>query len=83
MTDVMATLFVDVHLAKAKLTLFHIGNCFSIASTGSAYSLPQMLLRVVVDSRTWLLRNELYDHRSSSFDIAFHGICAETNPNMR
>jgi len=83
MTDVMASLFVDVHLSKAKLTLFRIGNCFVITSTVSAYCLQQMLLRVVVDGRTRTLRNDLYDCRSSRFDIAFHGICAETNPNMR
>jgi len=83
MTDVMASLFVDVHPSKAKLTLFHIGNCFLIASTVSAYSLRQMLLRVVVDGRTRSSCNDLYDCRSSRFDIAFHGICGEKNTNMR
>jgi len=83
MTDVMASLFVDIHPSKAKLTLFHIGNCFLISSTVSAYSLGQMLLRVVADGRTRSSRNDLNDRRSSRFDIAFHGICAETNPNMR
>jgi len=83
MTDVMASLFVDVHPSKAKLTLFRIGNYFLIASTVSAYALRQMLLRIVADSRTRSSRNDLYDRPSSRFDIAFHGICAETNPNMR
>jgi hypothetical protein len=83
MTDGMASLFVDVQQSKAKLTLFRIGNWFLIASTVSAYSLRQMLLRVVVDGRTRSLRNALYDRRSSRFDIAFYGLCAETNPNMR
>jgi len=82
MTDVMAILFVDVHPSKAKLTLFHIGNCLLIASTGSAYSLRQMLLRVLADGRTRSSCNALYDHRCTRFDILFHGICAETNPNM-
>ena len=52
MTDVMASLFIDVHLSKAKLTLFREGNCFLIASTVSTYSLRQMLLRVVADGST-------------------------------
>jgi len=83
MIDVMASLFVHVHPAKAKLTLFRISNCFLIASTVSAYSLRGMLLRVVADGRTRSSRNELYDRHSWRFDIAFHGICAETNPNIR
>jgi len=83
MTDVMANLFVDAHPSKAKLTLFRDGNCFLIASTVSAYSLQQMLLRVVADGSTRSSRNALYDRRSSRFDIAFYGIWAETNPNMR
>jgi hypothetical protein len=83
MTDVIASLFVDVHPSKAKLTLFRSGNCFLIVSTVSAYSLRKMLLRVVADGGTRSSRNALYDRRSSRFDIAFHGLCAETNPNMR
>jgi hypothetical protein len=83
MTDVMASLFVDVCPSKAKLILFRIGNCFFIASTVSAYPLWQMLLRVVADGRTRSSRNVLYDRCSSRFDITFHGIWAETNPNMR
>jgi hypothetical protein len=35
------------------------------------------------DSNTNSLGNALYDCRSSRFDIAFHGICAKTKPNMR
>jgi len=83
MTDVMASLFVEVHSSKAKLTLFRNGNCFLIASTLSAYSLRQLLLRVVADGRTRWSRNAFYDRRSSRFHIAFHRISAETNPNMR
>ena len=83
MTDVMGNLFVDVHPSKAKLTLFRNGKCFLIASTVSAYSLRQMLLRVVADGSTGSSRNDSYDRRSSRFDIAFHGICAERNPNKR
>jgi len=79
----MASLFVEVHPSKAKLTLFRNGNCFLIASTVSASSFRQMLLRVVADGRTRLSRNALYDHRSSRFDMGFNGMCAETNPNMR
>jgi len=79
----MANLFVVVHSSKAKLTLFRNGNCFLIASTVSAYSLQEMLLRVVADRSTRSSRNALYDRRSSRFDIAFHGIWAETNRNLR
>jgi len=42
-----------------------------------------MLWRVIVDSSTRSSRNALYDRHSSGFDIAFHGMWAETNPNMR
>jgi hypothetical protein len=52
MADVMANLFVDVHLSKGTLTVFRTGNCFLIVSTVSAYTLLQMLLRVVADSST-------------------------------
>jgi len=83
MTEVVASLLVDVQPSKAKLTLFRIGNCFLIASTVSAYSLQQMILRVVADGRTRSSCNALYDRRSSTFDGAFHGLCAETNPYIR
>jgi len=79
----MASLFVDVHPSKAKQTLFRIRNCFLIASTVSAYSIQQMLLRVVADGRTRSSRNAFNNRGNSRFDIVFHGICAETNPNMR
>ena len=79
----MANLFFDVHPSKAKLTLFRDGNCFLIASTVSAYSVRQMMLRVVADGRTRSSLNALYDRHSSRFDIAFHGIQSDTNPNMR
>jgi hypothetical protein len=78
----MARSFVDVHPSKAKLTFCRNGNGFLIASTVSVYSLRQMLLRVVADGRTRLSRNAVYDRPSWRFDIAFHGIYAETNPNM-
>jgi len=83
MTEVIANLFVDVHPSKAKLTLFVDVNWFLIASTVSVYSLRQILLRVLADGNTNLLPYALYDRRSSTFDIAFHGICAETKPNTR
>jgi len=83
MTDVIANLSVDVHPSKAKLTSFVDGNCFLIASTVRVYSLRQILLRVLADGNTNSLRNALCDSRSSKFDIALHGICAKTKPNMR
>ena len=83
MTDVIANLFVDVHPTKAKLTLFLDGSCFLIASIGSVYTLPRVLLRVLADGNTSSLWNALYDRCNLRFDIAFHGICAKTKPNMR
>jgi hypothetical protein len=83
MTNVIANLFVDVNPSKAKLTLFLDGNCFLIASTVSGYSLRQILLRVLADGNPKLLCKALYEHRSSWFDIVFHGISGETKPNMR
>jgi len=83
MTDVIANLFVDVHPSKAKLPLFLDGSCFLIASTVSVYSLRQIILRVLAQGNTSLLRNALYDRRSSRLDIAFHRIWGETKPNMR
>jgi len=83
MTDVMASLFLEVHPSKAELTLFRNSNCLVNASTVSAYALRQMLLMVIADGRTRSSRNAFYDRRSSIFDIAFQGMSAETNPNMR
>jgi len=74
MTDVIATLFIDGHLSKAKLTLFLDGNCFLIASTVSVYSIWKMLLRVLADASINSHSNGLHDHYSSRFDIGFHGI---------
>jgi len=74
MTDIIANLFIDVHLSKAKLTLFLDGNCFLIASTVSVDPLQQILLRVLAESNTNLLRNALYDRRSTRFDIVFDGM---------
>jgi hypothetical protein len=79
----MASLFVDIHPSKAKLTLFLDGNCFLIASTVSVYSLQQILLRVLAHGNTNSLRNALYDRRCWRFDIEFHEIYAKTKPNMR
>jgi len=83
MTDVMAILIVDVHPSKAKLTLFLDGDCFLIASTVSAYSIPGMMVTGLAVSTTHSLQNALYDCRSSMFDIAYHGIGAKGNHNMR
>ena len=71
MTNMMTTLFHDIHLSKANLTLYHDGNYFSIASTVSAYSILQMLLRVVADGSTRSLSNAIYDCRSLGIDAAF------------
>ena len=82
MADLMASLFVDVHPFKAKLTLFRDGNCILITSTVSAYSIQQMFIRVVAKGSTRSLGNALYDHHSSRFETALHGICTKTNPNL-
>ena len=79
----MASFFVDVNQSQAKLTVFRDSNCFIIASTVSAYSLLEMLVRVGAEGSTESLRNAVYDHRSSRLDIAFHAIRAETNRNNR
>jgi len=83
MTDSMANLFVDVHPSKPRLTFFLDGNCFSMASNVSVFSIRQMLQRVMADGSTWSLCIALHDCRSSRFDITSHGIWAETYPNMR
>jgi hypothetical protein len=82
MVNLMARLFDDVHPSKAKLTLFLDSKCFLIASTVRVYSLRQMFYRVMGDGGTNSLRNVWYDRRSCLFNVAFHGISAETNPNM-
>jgi len=74
MTDGIPDVFIDVQLSKAKLTLFSDGNCFLIASPVSKYSLPQMLLRVLVDGSPSSLGNELYDRHTSKFVGAVHGL---------
>jgi len=79
----MASLFIDVHLLKAQLSLFRDGNCFIIASPISDNSLCQSLLEVEADSTTESLCNPLHDCRSLRFDTAFDEIWVETNPNMR
>jgi hypothetical protein len=62
MTDLVANLFVDVHLSKAKLIFFLECNCFLIASSASVYSLQQMLLRVLADGNTNVICNALNNH---------------------
>jgi hypothetical protein len=74
MSDVIANLFINVHLSKAKLTLFLDGNCILIASTVSEYSLRQIVLMVQADGYTKSLGNALYEHFNSRFDIAFQAI---------
>jgi len=79
----MASLFVDVQPSKAKITLFGDSDRFLIASKVGACSLRQMLLRVIADRSTKSSRNVLYDVLSTTFDIAFHGISTEPNPDIR
>jgi hypothetical protein len=74
MANGLPNVFVDVHPSKAKQTLFRDRVYFLIASTVSANSIRQMLLRVVVDGCTRLLSNPIYDHCSSRCDIMFRGI---------
>ena len=74
MIDPMASVFVDVYLSKAKLTLSRDSNCGLIASTVSAYSLWQRLLWVDADGSIMSSRNAFHDCRSSRFHIAFHVI---------
>jgi len=83
MTNDLANVLVDVYLLQVNLTLFLNANCILIASTVSEYTLQLMLLRVLVKGSTSSLHNPLYVRCSSRFDIAFHGVKAEINPNMR
>ena len=83
MPNAIPNLFLDVHPSKAKLTFFLDGNCFLIASAVSVYFLTRMLLTVLADGNTKSLCNALYERRRPRFDIAFHAIWAERNPNMR
>jgi len=83
MTDVIASLFMVVHQSNAKLTWFRGRNYFLNASTLSAHSLRQMLLRVAAEASTSSLRNAVSDRQSFRYDLAFWGISGETNPNMR
>jgi len=74
MTEVMASLFFDVHHSTAKQTLSHDGNYSLIASAFCEHSLRQMFLRVAADTSTKSLRNTLYDSSSSRFDVALQGV---------
>jgi len=82
-TDITASLFVDVHQSKPKLTFSLDYDCFIIVSPVSQYSLWQMLLTVLADWSTSSLLNASYDCRNSGFDIVFQGIWAKTNPDKR
>jgi len=57
----MDSVLVDVHPAEAKLSSFCDGICFLIASTVSAYSLRQKLLRILADGSTWSSSNAVYN----------------------
>jgi hypothetical protein len=78
----MAILCIVVFPSKAKLMIFLYCNCFLIVFTVSVYSLLQQLQRVLVDNSTSMLHNALYYCCSVMFHIAFHGVCAKTNPNL-
>jgi len=78
----MATLSVDIHLSKAILTSSIHRNCIIIASTISDYSLRQMLLKVLTDGSTSSHHTASFDRSNCRFDNPFHGILAESNPNM-
>jgi hypothetical protein len=73
-TDVIASLLIDLHPSKAKLTLLHHGNCFLIASIVNEFSLWQMGLRVEADGTTRSLCDALYHHQNYRFDMLFDGI---------
>jgi len=83
MTNIKGSLVIDVHPSIAKPTLFRDGNYYVFSSTVGAYSLQQMLVRVVADGSTRSLYNAVYECRSTRFDIPFHAIWAETHSNMR
>jgi hypothetical protein len=72
-TDFIVTLFVDVHLSKAKHNLYLDSNCFLIAFTVTGYYLLQILLSVLVDGRTSSLSDVVHVNCISRMDIALHG----------
>jgi hypothetical protein len=72
--DIVAILFVDVHLHNILLTLVVGCDDFIIQSIGSEYSLWLLLQREVADISTNLQGNASYDGHNPRFDIAFHGI---------
>jgi hypothetical protein len=63
MTGMMANIFVDIHLSKAKHTVYLDGNCDFHAYTICEYSLRQMLPIMLAAGSTNSLQNTLYDHR--------------------
>jgi len=83
MTDVIAILFVDVYLSKAKLTSFPDGNCILIESTLGEYCLRQMLLRMLADGSASSQQDAWYNCHSSKLHIAFHAIWGEIYRNIR
>jgi len=83
MNNSIAILFVDVLQCEALLNLYLVGNYFLNVSTVSEFSHMQLSPKLLADSGTNSLHTALYDYSNSSFDIPFHEIWAETNPNMR
>jgi hypothetical protein len=66
-----------------KLTLFHAGYVFIIASTVWTYSVRTILILEVLDGCSYASSNSWYDRCSSIFDLAFLWIWAKINPNMK
>ena len=83
MTKVIASLIVDINPSKAQLAFFCVPICFWIALTVSVYSLDQMLLSMLPDGNSSLLRNALIECPCSRYVIVFQGIRAETKLNKK
>jgi hypothetical protein len=68
----MASLFFDVQQSKDELTFFRDGNCILIACVVSAYSLGQIVLRVIAEGTTKSSDSALYDRCHVRFEIVFN-----------
>jgi hypothetical protein len=78
----MDNLFVHVHLATAKLTLFLDGNCFLSATAVSGNSFQGIFSCVLADGNSNSLGNASSRPVSSRFDIVFLPMRAKTNSNV-
>jgi hypothetical protein len=79
----MASLFFDIQPSKDELTFFRDGNCIIIACGVSAYSLWQIVLRVIAEGKTKSSDSALYDRCHVRFWIVFNRVWELTNRNMR